>query len=90
MINDSQIVCPAHSVEVLFADHMVLYYMKGLCRALSGVCHITGRRRNGKDSVGIFRYNYYCGPTKDPAFISVIMLFSPATKQDQAYIRDRT
>ena len=38
--------------------------------------------------------NYYCGPTKDsalirdPASIFVIMLFPPATKQDQAFIRD--
>ena len=61
---------------------MVLYYTKGLCRPLSGVYHITGKRRKGKGLVGPFRlYDYYCGPTKDPAFIFVIMLlFPPATK----------
>ena len=77
VINDSQIVGKS--------DHEVLYYMKGLCRLLSGV-HITGRRRKRKGLVGLFRYNYYCGPMKDPAlirdpaFIFVIMLFPPATK----------
>ena len=56
--------------------------MKGLCHLLSGICHITGRRRKGKGLVAPFRYNDYCGPTKDPAlirdpaFILVIMLFS--------------
>ena len=63
--------------------------------ALSGACHITGRRRKGKGLVGLFRFNYYCGSTKDPAlsrdlaFIFVIMLIPPATKRDQAFIRDR-
>ena len=49
----------------------------------------------GKEgSVGPFRYHYYCESTtdqvliRDQAFIFVIMLFSPATKQDQAFIRD--
>ena len=57
--------------------------MKGLCRLLSGVCNVTGRRRKGKGLVVLCRYNYYCGPTKDPAliqdpvFIYVIMLFPP-------------
>ena len=75
-------------VEIIFADHMVLYYMKGSVVR----CHIIGRRRKGKgSSVGPSRYNY-CEPTKDPAliqdpaFIFVIMLFSPATKRDQAFI----
>ena len=68
---------------------------EGFCRALSGVCHITGRRRKGKGSVGPFRYNYYCETTKEPAlirdpvFIFVITLFSPATKRDQAFIGDQ-
>ena len=84
-----------HSVKILHTDHMVLYYTKELCRPLSGVCHIPGRRRKGKGLVEPFRCNYYCGPTKDPAlirdpaFIFVIMLFSPATKPDQMFIQDR-
>ena len=74
---------------------MVLYYTKGLCYVLSGVRYITGRSRKEKGSVGPFRYNYYCGPTKDPlliqdpAFIFVIMLFSLATKRDQAFKQER-
>ena len=81
VINDSQII--DHTpLKFLFADHVVLYYMKGLCCVLSGVCYITGRRRKRKGSVGPFRYHYYCEPTKDPAlsqdpaFIFIIMLFS--------------
>ena len=95
VINRSQIRDSwPYSVEILFTDHVVLYYTKGLCYPLSGVCHITGRRRKGKGLVAPFRYNYYCGPTKDPAlirdpaFIFVIMLFPLASKQDQAFIRD--
>ena len=71
---------------------MVLYYTKGLCCPLSGVCHITGRRRKGLEVP--CKYNYYGGPTTDPAlirdsaFILDIMLFPQATKQDQAFIRD--
>ena len=30
------------------AGHMVFYYMKGLYHPLSGVCHITERKRKGK------------------------------------------
>ena len=89
IINDSQIV--GHTPSKLYlpgTDHVVLCYTKGLCRPLSGVYHITGRRRKKRLS----RYNYYFGPTKDtvliqdpaliqnPAFIFVIMLFLPATK----------
>ena len=37
-----------HSFEILFTDHVILYYMTGLCRPLSGICYITGRRRKGK------------------------------------------
>ena len=44
---DSQIVGRTPS-ENLFTDNVVFYYMKGLCCALSGICHITGRRRKGK------------------------------------------
>ena len=75
-----------HSIKIVFADHVVLCYTKGSvvhCQASV----ITGRRRKGKGSVGPFRYNYYCEPTKDPAlirdmaFIFVIMLFSPATNE---------
>ena len=58
-----------HSVEILFTDNVVLYYTKELYRPLSGVCHTTGRRGKGKGLVGPFRYNYYCGPTKDLALI---------------------
>ena len=36
---------------------------------LSGIYYITGRRRKRKGSVGPFRYNYYCEPTKDPVLI---------------------
>ena len=36
------------SIGNLFTDHVVFYYMKGLCCPLSGVCHITGRMRKGK------------------------------------------
>ena len=95
-INDSQIV--GHTPLKFYspgADHVVLYYMMGLCCALSGVYHITGRKRKGKGLVGPFRYNYYCGPTKDlaliqdHAFIFVIMLFSPASKREQAFIQDQ-
>ena len=38
-----------------------------------------------------YRYNYYCGPTKDlvlirdPVFVFVITLFPPATERDQAF-----
>ena len=71
---------------------MVLYYTKGLCCVLSGVCYITGRMRKGKGSVGLLRYHYYCEPTKDPAlsrdsaFIIIIMLFSwPLNKTRHLY-----
>ena len=73
---------------------MVLYYTKGLCRPLLDVCNGTGRRREGKGLVvtGPCRYNYYCGPTKDPAvigdpaFIFNLMLFPPATKRDHKLV----
>ena len=71
---------------------MVSYYTKQLGCPLSGIGHITGRRRKEKGLVGSFRYNYYCGSTEDwaliqdPVFIFVIILFSPATKRDQAFI----
>ena len=95
VINDYQIASWPHSVEILFTDHVVLYNTKGPYSPLSGVCHITGRRRKEKGLVVPCRYNYYSGSTKDPvliqdpAFIFVIMLFSLATKQDQTFIRDR-
>ena len=95
VINRSQIRDSwSYSVEILFTDHMVLYYTKGLCCPLLGFHHIIGRRRKGKGLVAPFRYNYYCGPTKDLALIRdlalifVIMLFPPASKRDQAFIRD--
>ena len=78
-----------HSVEILSTDHVVLYYTKRLYRLLSGVCHITGRRRKGKGLVAPFRYNNYCGPIKNTAYIFVIMLFPLATNRDQVFIRDR-
>ena len=55
--------------------------MKRLCRLLSGICHITGRRRKGKGLEVPCKYNYYCGPTKDPALIR-----DPALIQDPAFI----
>ena len=85
-----------HSGKNLFTDDVVLYYKKGLCRLLSGVCYITGRRKKGKGLVGLFKYNYYCGLTIDPAliwdlaFIIYIMLYPPTTKQDQTFIRGNT
>ena len=79
-----------HSGKILFTDDVVLYYKKGLCRLLSGVCYITGRRKKGKGIVGLFKYNYYCGLTIDPAFIIYIMLYPPTTKQDQTFIRGNT
>ena len=38
----------AHSIRNLWTDQVIIYYMKRLCRPLSGICHITGRRRIGK------------------------------------------
>ena len=67
-----------YSVRNLFTDHVVLYYMKGLCRLLSCICHITGRRKKGKGLEVPCNYNYYCGPTKDPALI-----------RDQAFLQDQ-
>ena len=60
--------------------------MDKLCCPPSGVCHITGGRRKEKGLVRPFRYNYYFGPTKDPALIRdpalifAIMLFPLASK----------
>ena len=48
-------------VKILFTDHTVLYYMKGLCLPMSGGCHFTGRRKKGKGLVVPCRYNCYCG-----------------------------
>ena len=81
VVKDSQIVGCSY---IRRSRGIILY--EGLCCVLSGVCHITGRRRKGKGLVGPFRYNYYREPTKDPAlirdpaYIFVIMLFSPAIK----------
>ena len=96
VINDSQVIghCPL-KLSLLTVDHVVLYYTESFCHPLSGVYHITVRRRKGKGLVGPFRYDYYCGPTKDPAligvpaFIFVILLFPPASKQDQAFVQGR-
>ena len=82
--------CP-YFIGNLFTDHVV-YYKKTLYHPLSGICHITGRRRKGKGLELPCRYNDYCRPTKDLtliqdlAFIFVIMLFPLATKRDQAFI----
>ena len=38
----------AHSIGNLWTDQVVIYYMKGLSHPLSGICHITGRRKKGK------------------------------------------
>ena len=90
VINDSQIIGhPPSKLSLLTVDHVVLYYTEGLCCLLSGVYHITVRRRKGKGLVGPFRYDYDCRPTKDPVlirdptFIFVILLFPLATKRDQ-------
>ena len=83
VIKNLQIVGRALS-ENLFIDHVVFCYMKGLCRPLFNVYHITGRRK-GKDLEVPCKYNYYDGSTKDPAFIQnrvfifVTMLFPLAT-----------
>ena len=93
VINDYQIVSWPHYVEALFTDHVVLCYIKGLCRSLPGICINTGRRK-GKGLVVPCRYNYCCGPKIDPAlirdlaFIFVIMLFFLATNRDLVFIRD--
>ena len=50
------------------------------------VYDITGRRRKEKGLVGLFRYNYYCGPHKRPGVNSRPGIYfcynaiSPATK----------
>ena len=68
VIKDSQIV--GTPLEIYsHADHMVLYYTKGLCHLLSSICHITGRRGKGKGLEVPCKYNYYCEPTKEPALI---------------------
>ena len=96
VINDSQVIGHSPSkLSLLTVDHVVLYYMERFCRPLSGVYHITVRRRKGKGLVGPFRYDYYCGPIKDPAlirvpaFIFVILLFPPVSKQDQVFVQGR-
>ena len=81
-----------YSIGNLFTDHVVLYYTKELCHPLSGVCHITGKGGKEKALKVPCKYNYYHGPTKDPAlirhspFIFVIMLFPSATKRGQAFV----
>ena len=76
VINDSQVISHSPSkLSLLTVDHVVLYYMEEFCRPLSGVYHITVRRRKGKGLVGPFRYDYYCGPIKDLALIQVPALF---------------
>ena len=47
VIKDSQIVGRTLS-EILFTNHMVFCYIRGLCHLLSGIYHITGRKRKGK------------------------------------------
>ena len=66
--------------------------MKEPCRPLSGVSHITRRRKKGKGLEVPCKYNYYFGSEKDPAlirdpvFVFVIMLFPLASKQDKAFV----
>ena len=60
VIKDYQIVGCTLSGN-LFTDHMVLYYMKRLCHALSSIYHITGRRRKGEGLELLCKYNYYYG-----------------------------
>ena len=70
VIKDSQILGHDHTLlENLFTDHMVLYYMKGLCRLLYSICHIPGRRSKEKRLEKPWKYNYYYGSTKNPVFI---------------------
>ena len=82
----------------LFTDHMVFYYMKGLCHLSCTLSHwgpvkkaITGSKKKGK-GLKVYKVFYCYGSTKDSAFIQdpvfnfVTMLFPPVTKQDQAFI----
>ena len=75
VIKGSQIVDRTPS-KIYDTDYVVLYYTKELCRPLSSACPITGRRRKGKGLEVPCKYNYYCGLTKDPAFILVIGLLA--------------
>ena len=57
--------------------------MKGLCRLLFSICHITRRWRKGKGLEVPSEYNYYCGPINDPElfyFIYFIIGFIAHTK----------
>ena len=62
---------------------------------MSGVYHMTGRRKKGKGLEVPCKHNYYFGPEKDPVlirdlvFVFVIMLFPPTSKQDKAFVRDQ-
>ena len=63
-----------------------------VCCQASVILLGEGGKEKVKGLVGPYRYNYYCEHTKDAAliqdlaFIFIIMLFPPATKQDQASI----
>ena len=90
VINDSQVV-GCNPLEIY---SQIMWYYNTLRGSVvcCPVAHITGRRRKEKGLEVPCKYNYYSGPTKDPAliqdptFIFVIMLFPPATKRDQAFI----
>ena len=76
------------SVRNLFTDCVVLYYTKELCCTLSGICHmhITERRNKRKGLKGPSKYNFYCGPTKDPMLIQHLTFIKPGMRRPQAKV----
>ena len=97
VINDSQIVAISHTPSKVYLPQIMWYYItrRGSVVCCQASISYYWEKEERKGLVGQFRYDYYCGPTKDPAlirdptFIFVILLFPPATKRDQAFIQDR-
>ena len=85
VIKGSQIV--DRTLSKIYSQIMQYCYTKELCRLLSGACPITGRRSKGKGLEVPCKYYYYCGPTKDPAFIFVIILFPQPLTRPGVYMR---
>ena len=81
-INDSQIV----GRTPLQRPYGIILHEGTLSSAVRHLLYYWKKEEKKRLIVGPRRYNYYCGPTKDPvlirdlAFIFVIMLFPPATK----------
>ena len=73
-----------HSTEKLITDHKVFYYTKGLLYTSMILLREGGMKKAENYHVNICIYCYKS--TKGPAFIFVITLFPPATKQDQVFI----